>query len=185
MRRGLKVELRTGVHVGGGGGLFVCLFVRPSRGTHSWCHFCAISNLPIITVSCWPKIRGLPSGDGASHTSPPPLSPCPPVPVPRPSVSQLANKWPTYRCQHEHVSSLNKRRPLLAFLAECRSQFSRPAQHSCQDTRQRARLTPRLLTGREQMLLSAALPKLQDHSYDASALKCTFHIYSYVKSVQK
>lgn len=73
----------------------------------------------------------------ASHPHPHPLYP--------PVCSQLANKWPRSRCQDEHVSSLNKRRPLLAFLTDCRSQFSRPVQHSCQDTRRRARLTPRVL----------------------------------------
>lgn len=42
---------------------------------------------------------------------------CPaPTPAPTPSIcSQPVNKWLTYRCQHKHVSSLNKWRPLLAF----------------------------------------------------------------------
>lgn len=169
-----------------GEGGVVCLFVRPSvtRDTFLVSLLCYIKSTHHYGVMWAKNQRSSQRRRSFSH-QPTPLSPCPPVPVPRPSVSQLANKWPTYRCQHEHVSSLNKRRPLLAFLAECRSQFSRPAQHSCQDTRQRARLTPRLLTGRKQMLLSAALPKLQDHSYDASALKRTFHIYFYVKPVQK
>lgn len=72
-------------------------------------------------------------------SAPHPHPPSPPV------CSQHTNTWPTYRCQHEHVSSLNERRLLLAFLTDCHSQFSRPAQHSCQDTRQRVRLTPRVL----------------------------------------
>lgn len=39
-----------------------------------------------------------------------------PAPAPTPPIcSQPANKWLTYRCQHKHVSSLNKWRLLLAF----------------------------------------------------------------------
>lgn len=39
-----------------------------------------------------------------------------PAPAPAPPIcSQPANKWLAYRCQHKHVSSLNKWRPLLAF----------------------------------------------------------------------
>lgn len=108
-----------------------------------------------------------------------------PHPSSPPVCSQLAEKWATYGCQHEHVSSLNKRRRLLAFLADCHGQFSCPARHSCQDTRQRARLTPRALMVTADAAVCSSAQATVQLAMMVPALKCVFNIYLYVKSVQK